>query len=205
MPQIEAGACGIPVCSVDYSAMSEVVRNISGFPISCASLSYELESGAKRAYPNIEETINLINRYKNLSSQTKNDLSKKTRELTKEYYSWSNIVDTWMSAIDSIDISTNKQWNNNEKYVLNSKNYLSISDNYDFLEQICVLMLKSPFLLKTQMIQHMLYGLDHGSIRNETFTKESVLKNLTNYAQQKEHLDKLRLKELVLDEDYLKI
>jgi len=33
MPQVEASACGVPIASVDYSAMSDVVRKVGGYPI----------------------------------------------------------------------------------------------------------------------------------------------------------------------------
>lgn len=200
MPQIEAASCGIPVFAVDYSAMSEVVRNVSGYPIPLASLSFEVESGARRAYPNIDLTIKLIENYQNMSKQTKTSLSKETRNNAQKYYSWSNIVNVWEKAIDNIDTSNNKHWDNNEQYSMTSDNYLASNNNYDFIEKICIKMLRSPFLLKTQMIQHLLYELDHGST-----SKLSVLKNLENYAKQKEHLDKVRLKEIPLNEDYLNV
>jgi len=34
MPQVEAAACGVPIASIDYSAMEDIVLSTDGFPIS---------------------------------------------------------------------------------------------------------------------------------------------------------------------------
>ena len=31
MPQVEAAACGIPIASVDYSAMNDIVHKLNGY------------------------------------------------------------------------------------------------------------------------------------------------------------------------------
>ena len=33
LPQVAAAACGVPVMSIDYSAMSSVVRKLGGTPL----------------------------------------------------------------------------------------------------------------------------------------------------------------------------
>lgn len=51
LPQVEAAACGIPVMSVDYSAMESVVRKLGGTPLPVKTLYKELETGCMRAVP----------------------------------------------------------------------------------------------------------------------------------------------------------
>ena len=51
LPQVEAAACGVPVCGTDYSAMESVLRKLEGVPIKPAALYKELETGCMRAVP----------------------------------------------------------------------------------------------------------------------------------------------------------
>ena len=51
LPQVEAAACGVPVMSIDYSAMSRVVRKLGGTPLKVKHLSKEMETGCLRAVP----------------------------------------------------------------------------------------------------------------------------------------------------------
>ena len=58
LPQVEAAACGVPVCGTDYSAMESVLRKLGGYPIKPAALYKELETGCLRAVPDNEEAAN---------------------------------------------------------------------------------------------------------------------------------------------------
>jgi glycosyltransferase involved in cell wall biosynthesis len=208
MPQIEASSCGIPVFSVDYSAMSEVVRNIDGFPIPLSNLQYEMESNAKRSYPNIDETINLINKYRNLNQEEKDAIKNNTRINTIKYYSWDDIIEVWQEAIDSMDISTSKDWNDSNKYQIPENVNLDYSlSNFDFINHICCNIIQEPGLMKTQMIQHTLYSLDHGVSRDgpsiQKYSKKTAAENLERFARQKEMLEHIRVTPGKINEDYI--
>jgi hypothetical protein len=189
--------------------MSEVVRNIDGFPLPLANLQYEMESHAKRAFPDIDKTIDLINEYRNLSNDDKNTIKNNTRTKTIEHYSWNNIIKVWEDAIDSIDISTSKDWNNSDKYELPDNIKLDYSlNNFDFINDICCNIIKEPGLMKTQMIQHTLYSLDHGTSRNgsniEQYTKRHAAENLERFAYQKSMIEHIRTTPGKINEDYIK-
>src|SRR6185312_14484588 len=51
MPMVEAAACQIPVFAVDYSAMSDVVRKVKGFPVRVERFFRDRDTGARRALP----------------------------------------------------------------------------------------------------------------------------------------------------------
>ncbi len=51
MPQLEAAFCGVPVASINYSAMESVISNIGGIAMEPLSLSMECETGCYRAIP----------------------------------------------------------------------------------------------------------------------------------------------------------
>lgn len=210
MPQIEASSCEIPVFSVDYSAMSEVVENIGGFAIPLSNLQYEMESGAKRAYPDITKTLELINNYRSLDTEQQKDIQQKTRNKTIEHYSWNDIIRTWVDAIDSLDISTKASWDNKDKYELPNNIQLDYSlNNFDFIKYICCELIKEPGLMRTQMIQHILYCLDHGVSKSgsgaEPYTKRMAAENLEKFAQQKAMIDHIRTTAGKMKEDYIDI
>ena len=88
MPQLEAANCGLPVISVDYSAMQSVIKNIGGFGVIPSSYYVECETGCKRAIPNNEAFINLLKQL-----HEKRDLlpeiGANIRANALENYSWS--------------------------------------------------------------------------------------------------------------------
>ena len=49
--QVEAAACGVPIMATDYSAISDVVRKLNGYPIRVETLLEEVETGCMRAKP----------------------------------------------------------------------------------------------------------------------------------------------------------
>ena len=208
MPQIEASSCGIPVFSVDYSAMSEVVRSVDGYPVPLSNLQYEMESHAERAYPDISKTLDSIHQYRNLPNDQKATLKLKTRENTINQYDWKNIVNVWSEAIDSIDMSTKVSWNDPNKYegLENIKLDYTLN-NFDFVNTICCDLLNEPNLMKTQMIQHMLHSLDHGAAKEGSsivsYSKKRAADNLERYSQHKEMLDHIRTTTGKINEDYI--
>lgn len=207
MPQIEAAACGVPVFSVDYSAMSEVVRNLNGFPIPLSNLQCELESHADRAYPNIEVTKELIDNYISKNTEYKQLLSQKTRESAVNHYSWKDIGTVWEEAIDSLNIEDLPSWTNYPMYTISKKLPDYSLNNYDFVNNICCDLLDEPSLMRTQMIQHILYSLDHGVTKNGTvikaYNKKDAADHLENFCKHKAKIDEIRTNLGKIKEDYI--
>lgn len=101
-PQIEAAACGVPVASVDYSAMEDVVRRVGGYPINVKHMFREFESHAYRAYPDNEHLADIIVKQINLPQSYKDKLSERTRIKTMEYFDWDRAGKIWERAIDEL-------------------------------------------------------------------------------------------------------
>lgn len=209
MPQVEAAACGIPVASVDYSAMSEVVRNINGFPIPLASLSYELESHAKRAYPDTDRTIEIINSYIKSSIEYKQSLKQKTLNGCIHNYSWDNIASTWMSVFDAAITQNNKKsWYASDQFILSNQIKLDISlNNFDLVKYICYEVIKEPGLIETNFIQNMLIEMDYGiqkfSGQIGPYNRNMAIDKLEKYANTKAFLDQIRVSKEKIMEDYI--
>ena len=46
MPQVEAGACGVPIAATNYSAMEDVLEWLKGYKINIGGMARELETNA---------------------------------------------------------------------------------------------------------------------------------------------------------------
>jgi glycosyltransferase involved in cell wall biosynthesis len=208
MPQIEAGACGVPVCSVDYTAMSEVVRNIGGYPIPVNQVFYELESSAYRAYPNMdaakETLLNLIN----MNSIERDELRRSIRNKTVRHYSWEASINTWIEAIDSLNVDNKRPWSDKQRFIIPQVVDLDYSlSAFDLSKYICNNIIHSDSLLYSEFCQKAIRDLDLGVSKSSngfsTFTKEMLVKNLEQYANHKVFIDDIRLSNNAIMEDFI--
>lgn len=107
MPQIEAAACGVPVMSVDYSAMTDVVRKLHGYPIEVARMYRESETHCYRALPDLEHTMAIWQKLINLPKSELKRKSEKIREAVKKHYTWDKTAKKWEEYFDSVEL---KDW-----------------------------------------------------------------------------------------------
>lgn len=104
MPQLEAAACAVPVLSVDYSAMSDVIRKLNSQPIPLLTMSLELETGCFRAVPNNIEFIKILKHITSLPSEKLEELRQNTLQAYHNNYGWDKTAQKWMSYFDNIDV-----------------------------------------------------------------------------------------------------
>jgi len=104
LPQVEAAACGVPVMSVDYSAMSSVVRKLGGTPLKPKALYNELETGCDRAVPDNDYTAKKIEEFFDMTEKEKESLSKNTRLNFEKYYQWDKTAKKWEQYFDSVEV-----------------------------------------------------------------------------------------------------
>jgi glycosyltransferase involved in cell wall biosynthesis len=103
LPQVEAAACGVPVCGTDYSAMESVLRKLGGYPIKPAALYKELETGCLRAVPDNEEAAKLFLEFFQKSDAERSELGKQTREAFNKYYQWHLSGSVWEKYFDETE------------------------------------------------------------------------------------------------------
>jgi glycosyltransferase involved in cell wall biosynthesis len=107
LPQVEAAACGIPVMSVDYSAMESVVRNLGGTPLTPKALYKELETGCFRAVPDNEYAAQKFKEFFDQPKPVRQKLGFSTREAFLKYYQWNKSGKAWENYFDSVMIYEN--------------------------------------------------------------------------------------------------
>jgi glycosyltransferase involved in cell wall biosynthesis len=111
MPQVEAGSAGVPIASVNYSAMADIISNLKAFSIPVNQYFKELETKAIRVYPDNDEFVNILYQYINLPDILKEQKRFETRKLTEQYYNWDHIAKKWEAYLDKVElIGIQGQW-----------------------------------------------------------------------------------------------
>jgi len=105
MPQVEASSAGVPVMTVDYSAMSDIVKKINAYPIKVNQYFKELETKAIRVYPDNDSFVKHVIDYISLPDILKQQKRHETRRLTEKYYDWDIIAKKWESYLDSLQLT----------------------------------------------------------------------------------------------------
>ena len=100
MPQVEAAACCVPVMSVDYSAMEDVVRNLNGQPIKVKRLFRELETGAYRAMPDNDDLAQSLLAFFSSPEPIRQRKGFKAREAAVNNYTWDHTAKAWENYFD---------------------------------------------------------------------------------------------------------
>lgn len=111
MPQIEAAACGVPVFSVNYSAMEDVIGKLDATPINIGARFKELETEAVRVYPDENDFVSKMIDFICLPDGIRKRKGLDTRLLCERNYNWDNIIHLWTDYIDTVN-STQDLWNN---------------------------------------------------------------------------------------------
>ena len=104
LPQVEAAACSVPVMSVDYSAMSSVIRKLGGTPLKIKAVYNELETGCDRAVPDNENTAVEFKKFFDLSKEQRSQKGKDARKNFEKHYQWDQTAQKWQDYFDSVDI-----------------------------------------------------------------------------------------------------
>lgn len=103
MPQVEAAACGVPVITVNYSAMCDVIKKLNAYPVNIKTKFKEMETKAFRVYPDNDHLVDTIINFIQLPEPIKNKKRIEIRHLTEKYYNWDNICKKWEHYFDTLD------------------------------------------------------------------------------------------------------
>lgn len=166
VPQVEAAACGVPVMSVDYSAMSDVVRKLKGFPLKVKAKYKEIETGRMFAVPDNEYTTQKLLEVFMLDDEH-GFLRKKGLEARQAYlknYNYDKTAAKYEQYFDSLDINyLNNLWQNPFSFHKIDENipndYVS---NTDFSKWLILNVLGEPEKLNTYFHTKLLKEINYG-------------------------------------------
>lgn len=104
MPQVEAAACGVPVMAVDYSAMSDVVRKVRGFPIKVQRMFRESETHCWRALPDNGDFVAQLTNLLMMPEAMRSRLGYDARRAAETHYTYDKTAKVWETHFDGVSL-----------------------------------------------------------------------------------------------------
>ncbi len=207
MPQVEAGACGIPVTTVNYSAMCDIVKKLEAHPIPIASYFKELETQAIRTYPDNASLVEyIVDFYKN---PDKSQLSRRTRELTETHYNWDNIAKKWENYLDHIAENNESKWNLSP-HIMNKIDPSSIpsnSNNVEIINYIFDKYLRDNTYAIDKNVLEMLKQADYGFTINGMsiagYNSKDIIEYFNALIDNNNQAEYARVNNLKFNDDYI--
>jgi|TARA_R100000995_G_scaffold37301_1_gene17144 glycosyltransferase involved in cell wall biosynthesis len=205
MPQVEAAACGVPIASVNYSAMEDVVSFTKGYPINIKSFYREMETGADRAHPDNEHFAKIMIDYFSLSEAERNRKMLETRMATIEKYSWDKTAKVWEDYIDSYTpVGRQGKWDSPYTHVDIPNEPPQGLDPETFIRWCFGVMLKEPenaySYEAVELIQSIAFGAHVESL--DPFNAQNAWEIMSQRAKNKFLSEQIRTgqQEMIIDE-----
>ena len=168
MPQVEAASCGVPIASVDYSAMADVVRKTKGIPLKVDRMFYEWETNAYRAYPDNNYAADQFYKFLSQNESYKKIKSQEASQASLEYFSYDKTAKIWEKHFESIVLTGNQgKWNaqsrlNNTNITPYIEEQCNKMTNAGFIEWLCVNVAKTPELFHSYYAMNLIEQLNYG-------------------------------------------
>jgi len=196
MPQVEAAACGVPIMSVDYSAMEDVVRNLNGQPIKVKRLFRELETGAYRAMPDNDDLAETLLAFFSSPEPVRQRKGFKARESVVKNYTWDHAAKSWENYFDSVELrKLQGKWDSPPRLVnpdaampediVTNKDFVEIASNQ-------ILNGRMQAYQKSEMIRDLNYGARFNGKLWSQFNRENAIKIMNVLANNINECEKVR-------------
>ena len=210
MPQVEAGACGIPIATVNYSAMIDIIQKLQAFPVNPAVIFKELETKALRVYPNNNELIKTIIEFAKSPESVQNARRMLTRQLTEQHYNWDNIAKKWETYLDHLNENYRADWSKPMKHLpkLQPKQANNREYHFDNALSSCMNSLDDVQQIGSYRILNLLKAADYGFMQNGMQTQNADLKPLLDhvdmFVENNNKAEEVRLSNMQFDDDFIK-
>jgi len=183
MPQAEAAACGIPIITVPYAGMNDIIKYISSSDsMKIAEFKLNNSMHMYEACPSSEDLCIKINNA--LESNKKQLTSVKNREdFLNHYSSWESVYQIWKKRIDSVDlekIDHNKKYEINHDFIIN-KNQPMLDFTRSLIKTFVGERMIGSFL-HNRLINDLHHGMTMDNVNNY-YTKHFDGNNSSNFNQ----------------------
>jgi glycosyltransferase involved in cell wall biosynthesis len=209
MPQVEAAACGVPVFATDYSAMSDVVRKLEGYPVRLLHLLRESETHCLRAIPDNAHLAEQLIAFFSLPLPVRSAKRYATRRAAARHFSYDRSAQVWMEVFDGVQPT--RMWQ--EPIMLSqAEPFAPQADNASFVRWALTHVARRPDLVSSFLAMRMVRDLNWGSTmpgmgglyfnesstlgtqqRFQTFTQEDCYNECLNMLTLKNHWEAKRM------------
>lgn len=210
MPQVEAGACGVPIATVDYSAMCDIVKKLKAYPIKVRTMFKELETKALRAYPDNEDLSNYIIDFISKPAPTREKLRHEIQNLTHEQYNWDLISKKWEAYFDSLDQKGYRaKWDGGQYMTNTTKKNNNSQHNFDLLLEICNNNFQDTSLIGSYKMLDLLKNSDYGFVQSSAtsmapFDFNNTIEYINTMVNNNNQAQNVKNNNVQFDEDFIK-
>lgn len=169
LPQVEAAACGIPVASVNYSAMESVIKQLDAIPLSIKALYQEMETGCMRAVPDNDDTAQKLYDFFQQPSFKRKKLGFDIKQNFLKYFQWDISGSVWERYFDTVEIMDEKNtWLSPPKILRpsqkpDSKKFKDVNEMALFLiTKVLCKPEKVNTFFHSKLVRDLLYGFTTG-------------------------------------------
>lgn len=163
MPQVEAAACGVPIASINYSAMEDVIKYCRGYSIE-SNLEKEFETNAYRSRSNNKELTSIMLKFSKQTEQEKKQQRLETRKGCITRYTWDNTIKAWENYFDNVEHKNLKgKWNSPALMNEPPTKIPDKMDNQKFVEWIFSKLIQNEEDVYNYKMLSMLRDLNYGA------------------------------------------
>lgn len=182
--QLEATAAGVPVLSVNYSGMVDVINKLNAIPIDVIHFNKEVTTGRYMAIPDLEDFIIKLDSLLKLPSSVRAEFSYKNIELVKNNFDWDKSTETWINCFRG----SFKNWKCDAKILTPNLNIPQNLNNEQFVKWSIANVLCMPEMINSYLSLRMLRDLNWGhanqqSILNSYFSEENCFITQPKYTK----------------------
>ena len=212
MPQVEAAACGVPVFTVEYSAMIDIIEKLGATPIRVKKKFKELETRAMRVYPDNEYLAKKLLEHILYSESKKTEISNNIRNLTEKEFNWDNAAKKWENYFDLLDQrGYRSNWNAPAKFLNPLPDNMDpdqIKDkHFDLLMYVCNNNLQNYNMLSSMLFLDMLKDLDFGFVQNGgaiiDYGLSDTISMISTYISNHNSSEKARSSNVTFNDDFI--
>ena len=210
--QVEAAACAVPIMSVDYSAMSSVVRKLNGVPLRVSAMYKELETGCMRAIPDNDFFVQKLLDFCSMPKPVRKKKGFEARQAFIKHYQWDETASKWEKLFDAVKIKHEKEtWNSPLRTHSPSEQIPNNLNNKQFVDWLMINVLGDTDKLNSYMAMRMVRDLNYGvytegaggvyyndgsllstSPKNKFFDQEEAYKQMWELANRKKYWEEIR-------------
>lgn len=173
---IEAASCGVPVMGVDYSAMSDIVRKLEGWPLRPLAHINEVETGCNRAVPDPDAFVESLLEVLSLPEPVRRARGACARDAVIRHYDWDRSVQKMSNVL--VGMGPSLDWSMPFRPHQVPREMPGGLSNADFVRWGFAVMAGRPDLVNSSASLRMVRELDWGvslTGSNPYFSDESFL------------------------------
>jgi glycosyltransferase involved in cell wall biosynthesis len=215
IPLVEAGACGVPLFAIDYSAMSSIVKKVGGVPLKYLKLARDAETNCYRAVPDNSDLCHRLIEFFELPDGIQKKIGFDIAQNTRKYFNWESAAGAWEKCFDSAPMKLDlESWNSPMRELpanaRSARDYQNMNDE-DFVLWAISEVAGRPDLLNHYMRYRLLRDIQWGSTtdnlgdlmtaelsatgvkpKRRDFTREDAIEEMKKLAENMKFWERLR-------------